>query len=517
MSVRQDCAYTDQRVAIVMPALNEEAAIGRHVRAVAEHPLLRALPIERLIVVDNGSDDGTEAAARAAGAEVIPEPKRGYGAACLAGVRAAAGADVILLMDADGSDDPADAARIARCVLSGAADLAMGSRAHGATEAGALTLQQRAGNAVGALALRALYGARVSDLGPLRAMRRAALLRLEMREMRYGWSTEMLAKAARVGLRIHEEPVAYHQRIAGKSKVGGTLRGSVMASAHILRTLSRYTHWRPSTTSAQEAATESSRQALFIVVRTPIAGQTKTRLGAHIGHETAAALYSAFLRDLGMRFTEAAARDGYDLCWHYTAPDASDEAADEETFAAAVPAGGLLLRQVGDGLAQRLRHGFQALRERGYERIVVIGSDSPQIPAAWVREAFAALWDDDAVIGPARDGGYYLLGVRAEADSPDLLPDLFTGVQMSAPDVCVRTIERARNLNLSVAYTPRSFDVDEVDDLRLLRETLRDAPSRDADRAPATLDALERIEVSAPWRSTKAEATSLNMEVAYGD
>jgi rSAM/selenodomain-associated transferase 1 len=511
MRAQLDSAYADQQIAIVMPALNEEGAIGRHVRAILEHPAIRALPIERLIAVDNGSDDGTEVAARAAGAEVIPEPQRGYGAACLAGVRAAAGADVILLMDADGSDDPADAARIARCVLSGQADLAMGSRARGSTERGALTLQQRAGNAVGAWALRALYDARVSDLGPLRAIRRDALLRLEMRELRYGWSTEMLAKAARAGLRIHEEPVAYHQRIAGKSKVGGTLRGAVMASAHILRALSCYTRWRPSLTNAPPT-TDSRRQALFIVARTPIVGQTKTRLGAHIGHQAAATLYSAFLSDLAARFVPSAARDGYDFYWYYAAPDEADDASGAETFATAVPAGGRLLRQVGESFSQRLRHGFQTLRERGYERIVVIGSDSPQLPAAWIREAFAALREDDVVIGPARDGGYYLLGLRADAEPLDI----FTGVPMSAPDTCARTIERARRLNLSVAYTPRSFDVDEVDDLRMLREKLRGAPSRDADPAPATLAALERIDAKSPEQLIAANATFVATDVTTG-
>src|SRR5262249_1089050 len=151
MSARQHSLFDDQRVAIVMPALNEEAAVGRHVRAIMEHPAIRALPIERVIVVDNGSDDGTEAAARAAGAEVIPEPQRGYGAACLAGIRAAAGSDIILLMDADGSDDPADAARIAGRGLSGQADLGMGARPAGAMERGGVAGQPRGGTAWGAL------------------------------------------------------------------------------------------------------------------------------------------------------------------------------------------------------------------------------------------------------------------------------------------------------------------------------------------------------------------------------
>jgi rSAM/selenodomain-associated transferase 1 len=321
----------------------------------------------------------------------------------------------------------------------------------------------------------------------------------------------MLAKAARAGLRIHEEPVAYYQRIAGKSKVGGTLRGSALAAAHILRTLSRYTHWRPSSAKAQEA-NDSRPQALCIVARLPVAGQTKTRLGARIGYEAAATLYSAFLRDLGARFAAAAARESYDLFWYYTAPAEWDDGLAREAFAAAAPAEGQLLRQVGADLGQRLRHAFRALYARGYKRIVVLGSDSPQIPASWVRSAFAALCEDDVVLGPARDGGYYLLGVAAEAEPPDL----FSSVPMSAPDTCARTIERARRQNLSVAYTPRSFDVDEADDLQRLRETLCAAPSRDADPAPATLAALERIASTAFVARVATNATAVAPGAAYG-
>ena len=245
MSARQDSLFDDRRIAIVMPALNEEAAIGRHVRAILEHPAIRALPIERLIVVDNGSDDGTEAAARSAGAEVILEPKRGYGAACLAGVRAASGSDVILLMDADGSDDLDGAAAVADLVLAGEADLAMGARTLGRVERGALTLWQRAGNAVATVLMRLLCGARVHDLGPARAIRRETLLALDMREMTYGWSTEMLVKAARARLRIVETPVDYHRRVGGESKVSGTLGGSMRAGWRILGATLRYARWRP--------------------------------------------------------------------------------------------------------------------------------------------------------------------------------------------------------------------------------------------------------------------------------
>ncbi|HEY7835553.1 MAG TPA: glycosyltransferase family 2 protein [Ktedonobacterales bacterium] len=232
-------------ITIVLPALNEEAAVGGQVAALLAHPGLRALGLARIIVVDNGSTDATGAVAAAAGATVVREPRRGYGRACLAGVLAARADAIILLMDADGSDDPDGAAAVAARVARGEADLCVGSRVRGHSDPGALTPQQRAGNALGALLLRPLAGVRVSDLGPVRAIRRAALLRLDMREMTYGWSTEMLLKAGRAGYHVEEVPVDYHRRAGGRSKVAGTILGTLGASRAILTTLARYARWRP--------------------------------------------------------------------------------------------------------------------------------------------------------------------------------------------------------------------------------------------------------------------------------
>jgi rSAM/selenodomain-associated transferase 1 len=477
-------------IAIVMPALNEEAAVGAQVRALWAHPAIRALPVARIIVVDNGSDDATARVAREAGAEVMREARRGYGYACLAGVRAADGCDVVLLMDADGSDDPGGAARVARLALRGEADLAVGSRTRGRRERGALTLQQHVGNAVAALGLRLIYGARVTDIGPVRAIRRETLLGLDMREMAFGWSTEMLAKAARAGLVIRETPVDYRRRAGGKSKVAGTLRGTLRASVHILRTLARYARWQPSvpvTPAIRRLRQRPARSALFIVARLPIAGLTKTRLGAAIGHEAAATLYGAFLCDLGRRFGAAAARDGYDLYWYYAAP----EGYDDEDFAAYVPAGSRLLRQPEGDFGARLWHGFTALADLGYTRIVVLGSDSPQVPDAWVHEALAMLVTHDVAIGPACDGGYYLLGQRADPAPADL----FIGIQMSTAEVYAQTLARADAAGLRVATLPPTFDVDEAGDLARLRVALERAPSDDAAPAPATLAALGGLQL----------------------
>jgi hypothetical protein len=232
-------------VTIVLPALNEAATVGHQVAALLADGRLRALGLRQVLVVDNGSDDGTADVAAAAGAVVVREPRRGYGWACLAGVRAAPPGDLILLMDADGSDDLAGAAAVAALALGGAADLAMGSRVRGRVDRGALMPQQRAGNALAAALLRPLAGVRVSDLGPVRAIRREALLALDMREMTYGWSTEMLLKAGRAGYRVVEAPVDYHRRAGGRSKVAGSLVGTLRASRAILGTLARHARWRP--------------------------------------------------------------------------------------------------------------------------------------------------------------------------------------------------------------------------------------------------------------------------------
>ena len=467
----------DQHLAIVMPALNEEGAIGPQIAALRSHFTRSALPAPRILVVDNGSTDGTASVAHAAGAEVITEPRRGYGYACLAGVQAAAGADVVLLMDADGSDDLAGAGRVAEVVLRGEADLAMGTRTLGRAETHSLTPQQRMGNAIGALLLRLLYGVRVSDIGPTRAIRRSALLQLDMREMGYGWSVEMLAKAARAGLRIRELPVDYRARTAGRSKVSGTLRGTLLASQHILITILRYRRWRVPQTCP--------RRALFVVVRVPTHGMTKTRLGRSIGHEAATKLYAAFVQDLGARLTSAARRDGYDLYWFYAGPAGAGTAAIERLL----PPDSRLLPQVGAGFGERLLHGFRALRARGYDEIAVLGSDSPHIPSGWIRDAFDALTTHDVLLGPARDGGYYLLALRARRE----IDDLFTGITMSTPTVCAETIERATRLGHTLRLGRMTFDVDEVSDLRTLHNALRTAPSAEADPAPATYALLHDL------------------------
>lgn len=233
------------RIAAVIPALDEALSIARVVEELHGQSLLAS---GEIIVVDNGSTDGTGEIACEAGATVVREERRGYGYACLAGVLAAGDAEVIVLLDGDAADDPDDLAQVLQPVLDGTADLVVGSRAQGSRARGSMTWQQIFGNHLAAFLMRALYGVRVSDVGPFRAIRREDLLALDMQEMTYGWPSEMIVKSARMGYRYREVPVRYHRRV-GVSKVGATLMASLKVGWYIISTILRYSRWKPRKTA----------------------------------------------------------------------------------------------------------------------------------------------------------------------------------------------------------------------------------------------------------------------------
>lgn len=221
------------RVAIIIPALDEEQAIGK---------VLDDLPpglFRQVIVVDNGSRDGTGEVARRKGGQVVTEPRKGYGQACLAGMAyLAPETDIVVFMDADASDVPAEASRLLEPILRDGADLVMGSRILGNAAPGALTPQQRFGNWLATRLIRLLHDFAYTDLGPFRAIRFESLRRLGMRDRGHGWTVEMQIRALHVGLRVCEVQVSYRKRI-GRSKISGTVRGSLLAGAKILWTIFR--------------------------------------------------------------------------------------------------------------------------------------------------------------------------------------------------------------------------------------------------------------------------------------
>jgi glycosyltransferase involved in cell wall biosynthesis len=221
-------------VTLVIPVIDEAATIGDVVRAVPRDV------VGEVIVIDGGSRDETVACATQAGARVIVEPRAGYGAACRAGLHAASpGSRIVAFIDGDGSDDPAELARLVAPIVAGEQDFVIGSRTRGARERGSMGVHQLVAGRLAGLAIRLLYGVRYTDMCPLRAIRREALEALEMREPAYGWNLEMQMRAARAGLRVLELPVRHRNRAGGASKVAGSLVGSLRASWHIARVFVR--------------------------------------------------------------------------------------------------------------------------------------------------------------------------------------------------------------------------------------------------------------------------------------
>jgi len=221
------------RTNVIIPALNEAESL-RHV--------LSKIPneaVSEVILVDGGSTDDTVRIAKAGGARVVIEKQRGYGLACATGVNYADG-DILVFMDGDGADNPSQIPALINPIQTGQADMVLGSRLAGFITPGAMPWHQRVGNQLSARLIHLLYELPITDLSPFRAVNRKKLLTLDLQDMTYGWPTEMIVKAARQEWRILEIPVNHRSRIGGKSKISGTIRGTVLATLHILSTIIYY-------------------------------------------------------------------------------------------------------------------------------------------------------------------------------------------------------------------------------------------------------------------------------------
>lgn len=429
------------RVAVVIPALNEERAIGL---------VLDALPewVDQIVVADNGSRDGTVRIVQEKGALVVIEPRRGYGSACLRGIAALGPTDIVVFLDGDYSDYPEQMDRLVDPIVDNEADLVIGSRTLGDIEPGALALPARFGNRLACFLIGLFWGTRFTDLGPFRAIRKTTLDVLAMRDPDYGWTVEMQIKAVLCGARCLEVPVNYRKRI-GESKVSGTIWGIVGAGYKILGIIfvsaAKQYLISPGTTLPRR---------LVVFTRYPEPGKVKTRLIPVLGADGAA--------DFHRRMAE------HVLAQARRVPNVRVEVRYTGAEGAAMRAwlgGDLAFAPQCEGdLGARMARSFDDAFGQGAGRVVIIGTDTPEITPRILERAFGALSRHDLVIGPATDGGYYLIGLGRRAWKK-AVPRLFENMAWSTEHVCAETISRAAAERLRVWTLAPLDDVDRPEDL----------------------------------------------------
>ena len=441
------------RVVVIIPALNEAPAI---------ESVLAAIPdwVDRVIVVDNGSTDRTADVARKAGADVVVEPRRGYGSACLAGMDALGEADVVVFLDGDASDRPEEMASLVDPIVRGDAEMVIGSRVLGLHEPGSLTVQQWFGNRLACVLIRFFWRVRHTDLGPFRAVRTSSLRAMVMRDRNYGWTVEMQVKAARSGMRVGEVPVSYRRRI-GVSKVSGTIRGTLGAGWKILGTIFL------AVLDPTRFASGTRREGLIVYSRYPAPGECKTRLIGTLGAAGAAALQRRMTEHVMRQVRTCADRRRAALEVHYAGGDADQMRAWLGRRPAYVP-------QARGDLGERMGASFRDAFEQGIDRVVLVGTDCPEITPDILDQAAGALTRADLVLGPADDGGYYLIGIRRSARQK-ALPHLFAGIPWSTSAVLDDTLRAARRLDLRVELLPVLRDVDRPEDIEVWQRLSRSA------------------------------------------
>lgn len=430
---------SDQHVAVVLPALNEEEAIAH---------VLKAIPswVSQVVVVDNGSTDRTAEVAAACGAQVVREPRRGYGAACLAGLAALREPHVVVFVGGDHSDDPREMELLVTPILRDEADMVIGSRVLGNVEKGALSLPQRFGNALSSTLIRWIWRVPCTDLGPFRAVRFDALRRLAMNDLGYGWTVQMQARAAHMGLRMIEVPVSYRRRIAGTSKISGTIRGTLGAGTKILGMIARE--------AMGGGRVLSQRRRLLVFTRFPEPGTTKTRLIPALGPERAATLQQEMTHHAMDVVRDWQNDPGNEVEVRF--------AGGSRPLMEAMFGPDMHYVEQGEGvLGERLIRAAEDAFKTGCGQVVIIGCDCPEIDVSLLRQAFEYLRTHDVVLGPATDGGYYLIGIRPP------VPRLFQDIAWGTDCVFRQTQERAEELGLAVACLPPRSDVDEPADLQV--------------------------------------------------
>ncbi len=431
-------------IGVIIPALNEASCLADVVTDCLAHR--SADDKMRVVVCDNGSTDGTAAAAQQAGAEVVHESHRGYGAACLRAIEHLSDwPDVFVFVDGDGSSDCGKLHELLNPIRRDQADLVIGWRR--AAELGSMTLPQRIGSWWFSWLLNIRWGGCGHDLGPFRAITRQALEQLCMADRTWGWTLEMQIKAILQGLRVVEVPVNWRRRLSGRSKISGSVTGVLRACGKISLTFARYVLCTPK-------PTHQPRNLVVAFTKYPRPGEVKSRLAATVGDEQAAQIYRR-LAERCYRQLHALQTSGLtDVALYGKGRPMS-------AFKRWLPGARYYWPQPQGDLTQCLQQAFAKGFAHGAARVAAIATDSPALDAEAISNALGELQrvPTDVGIIPNTDGGYALIAMREHH------PQLFEGVDWSTASVLAQTHRRAAELGLQVCELPAVPDIDTADDL----------------------------------------------------
>jgi glycosyltransferase A (GT-A) superfamily protein (DUF2064 family) len=446
------------RLAAVVPALDEAESIAGVAGGLFEAGACC------VFVVDGGSTDGTPEQAASAGAHVIHESRRGYGRACLTGAAAAQAFHphgLVAFLDGDGSCDPGELSLLAAHARN--ADVVLGVRSSSAIDGHAYPWHARTGNRIAAGMIGLRTGKTLRDLSPFKVLRADALARLQLRQQGYAWTTELVARAnLDRTMSVVEVPVSFRARRGGASKVSGRLLPSIKAGMQMLRA----------------SITETSpRSRLVLMAKGP--QRAKTRLAATAGAASAAGFWAASLADTASHLMQAAEGLGLEA---RVMLSAADEVSEVSTL---IGPAWITDVQAKQGLSEALVEVFDGAFLGRAPNAIAVSGDNPTLPPSLIHEAARALRRSDAVLGPTKDGGYYLVGFRRTAFRPRtqarLLHDIFDR-HVGGEAAREATHQAMLEAGLTVAVLEHWSDVDTLQDLRELAIALARSP----EAAPAT-------------------------------
>ncbi len=469
---------TIERVAAVIPVLDEEVAIADVVRGSI------VAGVCCVIVVDGGSRDRTREVARAAGATVLVEPRRGYGRACRTGTDRALSAaadghehDAVAYLDGDGSCDPADLPRLISRLAT--ADVVLGRRPRHLAASGAMPGHARLGNALVAVIVSALTGRRIHDFPPAKVARVATLRRLRPDDDRFGWTVQFVTRAVRDRrIRVAECGVVFHARRGGISKVSGSWRTSLAVGRTMIGVALRESRIRPT---------------LALMAKAPRAGHAKTRMAAELGEEHTASLWQACLADTAATLARTADCVRLSTLTMVAVPE------DVDAVRSIVGLGWTVRPQRSGGLASALVEVFLDAFDQGADRAIAVAGDNPTLPPECLASALRTLATAPraAVLGPSMDGGYHLVGLRwptvrwwwpawlrtsRRTGLERRLRHGFTAGPLGSPTALEVTRRGLATAGWTVAISGAWPDLDTLDDLRQLAPSL----ATDPDLAPRT-------------------------------